>query len=352
MFKLIKLVRFSTIFTCAVYCYYPQVTIKFGTLRGQYLSTVTGKLFSSFTAIPYAKPPVGKLRFQISQPVEPWHGILDASRAHPVCPQENVGNNTISGNENCLYLNIYTPQVSSFSKILPVMIYFHGGSFLSGDANRNTFDPSILLDKDIVLVIPNYRLGPLGFLSCGDELLPGNNGLKDQNLAIRWTIENIISFGGNPNSITLFGQSAGGASAHFHMLSPLSKELIHGVISESGHAFSNWALASHNEGPIHSALLAEYFRCPTRTCYEIIKCLRKVDAYELIRAQNLFYEWDVHPLIPFKPVIEPNIKGAFLTEHPIDIIKSGKAANIPFLLGLNSEDGAFVSSCTSQYYLF
>ncbi|KAF2899652.1 hypothetical protein ILUMI_06512 [Ignelater luminosus] len=344
MFKSILFLYCTLILPVAVYCYYPQVTIKYGTLRGQYLSTIKGRLFSSFTSIPYAKPPVGELRFQVSQPVEPWHGILDASQAHPVCPQVNLSNNTLSGDEDCLYLNVYTPQLSfPFIKLLPVMIFVHGGSFLSLNANRNQFDPSILLDKDIVLVVPNYRLGVLGFLSYGDEILPGNNGLKDQNLAIKWTKENIIYFGGNPNAITLFGQSAGAASVHLHMLSPLSRDLIHGVISESGNALSKWALALRNEGQILTKRLAQSFNCPTHTSYEIMECLKKIDAYDLINARNLF-EWNIIPLLRFRPVIEPNVEGAFLTEHPADIIKSGKAANVPFLVGFNSEDGTFQSA--------
>ncbi|KAF2898943.1 hypothetical protein ILUMI_07227 [Ignelater luminosus] len=161
-----------------------------------------------------------------------------------------------------------------------------GKSFLYYMDNKCT---SQAVGINTIAEITQKMQGPLGFLSYGDEILPGNNGLKDQNLAIRWIKENIIYFGGNPNSITLFGQSAGAVSAHFHMLSPLSKDLIHGVIGESGHAFTNWAVALPNVGPMRSKRLAQYFNCPIYSSYEMIKCLQKVNVYEIMAAQNLFY---------------------------------------------------------------
>lgn len=103
------------------------------------------------------------------------------------------------------------------------MVFFHGGGWFCGGGNTNWYSPRYLLDKDVVLVVPNYRLGPLGFLSTGDGVAPGNNALKDQTLALRWVRDNIESFGGDPNSVTIFGESAGGASVHYHLLSPLSR---------------------------------------------------------------------------------------------------------------------------------
>ncbi|KAF2902141.1 hypothetical protein ILUMI_04049 [Ignelater luminosus] len=324
----------------------PELEIPQGTLRGQYLESVSARKFSSFTAIPYAEPPIGVLRFKAPQPAGPWHGILDASKSHPICPQINVfvGDDTIRGDEDCLYLNVYTPQTTyPADKLLPVMIFLHGGGYLAGDGSRSSYDPSILMDKDIVLVIPNYRLGLLGFLSTGDEISPGNYGLKDQNLAIKWVKDNIKHFGGDPDSITLFGQSAGGSSAHFHMLSPLSKHLINRVICESGTAFSRWALAPNDQGTRYARKLARHFNCSVQTSFEMIECLRRVDAYELTKRQDLFYEWSFHPMMPFKPVIEPNIEGAFLSEHPMDTVKNGRAGNVTFMTGITTDEGAFVS---------
>lgn len=103
------------------------------------------------------------------------------------------------------------------------MVFFHGGGWLCGGGNTKWYGPETLLDKDVVLVVPNYRLGALGFLATGDTVVPGNNGLKDQTLTLKWIQKNIAQFGGDPDSVTLFGESAGGASAHYHMLSPMSK---------------------------------------------------------------------------------------------------------------------------------
>ncbi|KAF2901295.1 hypothetical protein ILUMI_04893, partial [Ignelater luminosus] len=275
-------------------------------------------------------------------PAGPWEGILDATKDHPVCPQRNIYTRSeiIEGDENCLYLNVYTPQLSTKETTLhPVMIFFHGGGWLCGGGNSLWYGPDILLDKDVVLVIPNFRLGPLGFLSTGDEIVPGNNGLKDQNLAMKWVKKNIAKFGGDPNRITLFGESAGGVSAHLHMLSPLSKGLFHGAISQSGTAHTNWSLAPNGEGAKHSKQLAESLHCPTECSQRMVECLREVDAYEIIAKDKIFMKWDSDPMIPFKPVIEPNVEGAFLTEHPTDIIKSGKASDVPWITGLNTEDG-------------
>ncbi|KAL3282159.1 hypothetical protein HHI36_005354 [Cryptolaemus montrouzieri] len=159
-------------------------------------------------------------------PIEPWKDVLDATKPHAVCPQRDIYRRTdlIEGDEDCLYLNVYTPRLPSENlELLPVMVFFHGGGFLCGGGNSYWYGPDVLLDRDIVLVVTNYRLGALGFLSTGDSVSPGNYGLKDQSLALKWVKKNIEYFGGDPDSITLFGESAGGASANYHMLSPLSK---------------------------------------------------------------------------------------------------------------------------------
>lgn len=124
------------------------------------------------------------------------------------------------GEEDCLYLNIYTPKVG---QKLSVMVYIHGGGWLAGNGNRDSYGPEYLMDHNIILVTMNYRLGPLGFLSTEDGVAPGNYGLKDQQLALKWVQKYIKYFGGNPDSVTLFGQSAGAASTNYHMLSKGSR---------------------------------------------------------------------------------------------------------------------------------
>nr|CAH7768498.1 unnamed protein product [Callosobruchus chinensis] len=141
----------------------PQVTVSDGVLQGTFLKTKNGRKFSGFMGIPYAEPPVGELRFQPPLPAKPWHKALDATKVHGVCPQRDVYRRSavVEGQEDCLYLNVYTPKLEKFqdSDKLPVMIFFHGGGWLCGSGNSMWYGPEVLLDKDVVLVVTNYRLG-------------------------------------------------------------------------------------------------------------------------------------------------------------------------------------------------
>jgi bile salt-stimulated lipase len=163
--------------------------------------------------------------------VEPWNDTWDAGDFGPTCiafkhildPQQN--RDPIGGQEDCLYLNIFTPQlptdITIDSDLMDVIIYIHGGAFMFGSGIF--YGAKYLADRQVVLVTINYRLGPFGFLSFEDDELPGNNGLRDQLLALKWVNKHISKFGGNPKSVTLMGLSAGGASVHFMYLSPITK---------------------------------------------------------------------------------------------------------------------------------
>ena len=171
------------------------------------------------------------IRFSSPLPVKSWNGIFMADKWANMCPQPAaVGED--KGNEDCLYLNVFTPfakfKATKFTfnnNPLPVMVWIHGGSFLTGSSN--SFSPNYLMDKNIVLVTINYRLGILGFLSTGDSVAPGNFGMKDQIFALKWVQKNIQFFGGDRNHVTIFGESAGGAAVHLHAFSDAS----HGILS-------------------------------------------------------------------------------------------------------------------------
>ena len=169
---------------------------------------------------------------------------------------------------------------------LDVMVWFHGGGFVSGTASF--YGAEHLLDKDIVLVTVNYRLGPLGFLSTGDDQAPGNFGLKDQVASLRWVQDNILEFGGNPHSVTLFGESAGGSSVHFHMLSPLSRGLFHRGISQSGTALCSWALAPNGTSTHQAKKLARLLDCPQHPSAALVACLRTKQADDIIATDKQF----------------------------------------------------------------
>ncbi|KAL1491255.1 hypothetical protein ABEB36_011876 [Hypothenemus hampei] len=319
----------------------PLIESPSGKLQGKLLRTRNGRQIAAFMGIPYARPPVGQLRFQPPKEFGPWKGILNATKIHPVCPQRDIYRRSLvfEGDEDCLYLNIYTPYHNE-TKNWPVMVFFHGGGWLCGGGNVQWYAPDILLDQDVVLVVLNYRLGALGFLGTNDDVVPGNNGLKDQNLALKWISTNIKSFGGNSNSVTIFGESAGGASVHYHMLSPLSRGLFHKAIAMSGTSLCIWACAPQNETLANTRTLARSLNCTTASSKAMIECLKQVNVYDIIKRDVIFMKWDFDPMIPFKPTVEPDIEGAFLTQHPIDIIRSGIIAKVPLIVGITTEDGA------------
>ncbi|KAK5646892.1 hypothetical protein RI129_005356 [Pyrocoelia pectoralis] len=321
----------------------PHVQIRQGTLKGSIQETWGGTTFLAFQSIPYAEPPVGNLRFQAPKPGKPWEGVLDATKTHVACPQVAIFayNITTPESEDCLFLNVYTPNTTD---LLPVVAFIPGGGFMCDDASIDLYGPLILLDKNLVLVTINYRLGAFGFLSLEDEVMPGNNGLKDQSLALKWIKDNIRSFGGNPDKVTIFGNSAGGASVYFHILSPHSKGLFHAAISSSGIATSTWTLVKKGEANQQCKELAHALKCPTSSSKEILECLQAVNSSDITKQIYKMIENYYEPRMIFKPVIEPKLLGAFITDHPVDIIKSGAFSQVPYIIGLTTDDGALISA--------
>uniref|UniRef100_A0A8C2QF74 Carboxylic ester hydrolase n=1 Tax=Cricetulus griseus TaxID=10029 RepID=A0A8C2QF74_CRIGR len=198
----------------------------------------------TFLGIPFAKPPVGSLRFAPPEPPEPWSGVRDGTSYPAMCLQSDIMTiggakemnllmHPVSMSEDCLYLNIYTPAHAHEGSNLPVMVWIHGGGLVIGMASMT--DGSILAaTEDIVMVAIQYRLGILGFFSTGDEHARGNWGYLDQVAALHWVQQNIASFGGNPGQVTIFGASAGGTSVSSLVVSPMSKGLFHRAIMQSG----------------------------------------------------------------------------------------------------------------------
>ena len=197
--------------------------------------------YYAFHAIPYASPPVGALRFKPPKKIgENWQDIYIASDPKKgnkkQCVQKGyTGLSNDTKMEDCLYLWVYTPSISNSTSSLPVFVWIHGGAFEIGSGSFSNYGPDRLIKgNDIVIVSLNYRLGLFGFLSLGSSEVPGNMGLLDQVMALNWIQRNIKNFGGDPNMITIAGESAGSYSVLYHMLSPLSKGLFHRVIAQSG----------------------------------------------------------------------------------------------------------------------
>ncbi|XP_026670723.1 cholinesterase-like, partial [Ceratina calcarata] len=221
-----------------------------GPVRGRIFETIWhSKPFSAFQGIPYGKPPVGPLRFKDPVKVDSWTEVLNATENFKYCPQYVVANYV--GQEDCLYLNVFSPVVN-FGNITkdypkkPVMFWIYGGDFATGAALQDFYAPDFFLEDDVVFVSLNYRLDVLGFLALDLPGVKGNSGLKDQVLALKWVQRNIAAFGGDPNRVTIFGESAGSASVSFHLLSSQAEGLFHQAILESGTAICPWAYNTRN----------------------------------------------------------------------------------------------------------
>ncbi|XP_057659324.1 uncharacterized protein LOC130895791 [Diorhabda carinulata] len=210
------------------------VTISNGKIRGHILKSGNGEDYYAFQEIPYATPPLGKNRFQLAKEPENWEGILNTTKNTKICYQGNYYPNLIK-TEDCLYINVYTPVVPGSDNSLPVLFWIHGGGFNWGSGTFDDYGPKYLMGNGIVVVSPNYRLNAFGFMTTEDDVIPGNLGMKDVQLALRWVNKNIHLFGGNPNQVIIAGESCGSMGVGMLLMGPWSDgiELFHGAIMES-----------------------------------------------------------------------------------------------------------------------
>ncbi len=228
--------------TSASFIVYSQESSLIQTTAGWVRGVDDGDI-ESFKGIPYAAPPVGEFRWRPPQPVEPWQGEKDASKFCASCAQagwpRNQGIIAEGSSEDCLYLNIWRPSGVKQNKKLPVMVWIHGGAFVAGSGSESLFSGTSFAKKNIILITINYRLGRLGFFAFPalseeyPEEFKGNYGLMDQIAALKWIRQNISTFGGDPNNVTIFGESAGGVSVHSLLTIPTAKGLFHKAILQS-----------------------------------------------------------------------------------------------------------------------
>ncbi|XP_046991136.1 esterase FE4-like isoform X2 [Schistocerca americana] len=320
------------------------VTVKTseGILRGKSAKTSSGIMYYSFQGIPYAKPPVGPLRFKPPQPLSQWDGIKDALGEGNICSQINM-KGQYKGSEDCLYLNVYSPKsTSNGNGSKAVMVWIHGGGFTMGSGNSDRFGPEFLLEKDVVVVTINFRLGALGFLSTQDSIIPGNLGLRDQIAALQWIKRNINYFSGNPDNVTVFGESSGGASVHYLILSPLAKDLFQRAIAQSGTALIPGSFSRFSKE--RTFRLGEVLGCKTNDSQVLLNFFLGLPVKKLIEAQNMALsdeEKRRDVLFPFVPCVEPKVAGynAVLPDEPKILIKRCSFSEVPFIVGLNSHEG-------------
>lgn len=321
----------------------PVVTVKQGQLCGAIDTNVYGGKFLAFRGIPYAKPPTGPLRFKDPQPVEPWTGIKEAKEFGNSCGQVDFFSHQIIGSDDCLYLNVYTPTIDASLK-RAVMVWIHGGGFVCGSGDSSIYGPDYIVQKDVVLVTINYRLGVYGFLNLETEEAPGNQGLKDLVMGLKWVQENISNFGGDPNNVTIFGESAGGAAVHYLCISPMSQGLFHKAIAQSGVSTNPWAIWSKNFKKHAFELVADLGK-KTTDPQEAVEFLRTIDPSKLTDAQQkqLLRKGSLILIGLFGPTIDSKSSNPFLPQHPSILAKAG--INVPLLLGnTNNEGSLFVSS--------
>ncbi|XP_034443060.1 fatty acyl-CoA hydrolase precursor, medium chain-like isoform X2 [Hippoglossus hippoglossus] len=320
----------------------PEVHTKLGSLRGEYVS-VKGKEpgVHAFLGVPFAKPPIGPaLRLAAPQPAEGWEGTRDATKQPPICVQnkemllyliENVDIGVAHVpdiSEDCLYLNIYTPANRAQDATLPVMVWIHGGGFTLGSAS--IYDGSALAAyQDVVVVMIQYRLGFLGFLSTGDEHMSGNFGLLDQVEALRWTQQHIHNFGGDPDSVTIVGESAGGVSVSLLLLSPLTEGLLHRGIAESGTAAMDTILISD---PLPMAqMVANRSGCSLESTEKISHCLKNLDFNSVVTiAKDETLRFGV------------NVDGHFLNQTVNEIFLKKEFPTVPLMTGVNNDEGGWL----------
>ena len=325
----------------------PRVETKFGAVEGSYKTSEPGsRIFSAFEGIPYALPPTGSLRFQPPRPTEEFYSPgspLTATSSTRQCPQVDPATGDFAGSEDCLVLNVFSPETSFTGKELhPVMVWIHGGGFQFGSANSEMYGPERLLEEDVVLVTLNYRLGALGFLTSGDEEAPPNLGLLDQRLALRWVRDNIREFAGDPGQVTLFGESAGGISVTAHLASPGSQDLFHRAIAMSGVWAETPFLHTSKHPSEYCRALADWLGCPDlQNSGELVKCLRSKPAKDIVETSRSFPLFDFVPE-PFIPVVDDWMETPVLPTPLHQVWKNPLNPEIPVMLGGNKDDGVLL----------
>lgn len=305
----------------------PQVEVKQGRLQG-----INDSGVRLFKGIPFAQPPTGKLRWKPPQPPSKWQGMRQADRFGPRCMQRRIFDDMVfrsdGMSEDCLYLNVWTPAKSADAE-LPVLVYFYGGGFIAGDGSEPRYQgESMARNKGIVAITVNYRLGVFGFLAHpgltaeSPHNASGNYGLLDQAQALKWVKDNVAAFGGDPNKITIAGESAGSISVSALMASPLSRDLFRGAIGESGSLLGSLSAEPLDQGEQTGKKFASHVGAQS------LAELRAMPAESLLAAT-------ADRNVPRFPI---TVDGYFFPKAPSKIYEQGEQSQVPLLVGWNSEE--------------
>ena len=300
----------------------------------------------TYLGVPYAAPPTGNLRWKPPQPRGPWApGPLNATAPPPACAQIGM-NGAPTGIEDCLTLNIWAPSPARPGRGIPVLVFLHPGSFLAASSNFAPINGRRFAEeRNAVVVAPNYRVGPFGFLAHAALTLEdpgyrssGNYGLADQRAALRWVRENIAAFGGDPDNVTLAGTSAGAVSTGLHLVSPASRGLFRRAIMQSGQPSSRWSTAfdAEAQGDVFAAALA----CTDRST--VLTCLRSKTFAQVLSAlpvAGLTGGAQQFSDPPGRVSWGPFVDGLEIPDQPRELYRRGLFARVPIIIGANRDDG-------------
>ncbi|XP_064471494.1 acetylcholinesterase-like isoform X2 [Ornithodoros turicata] len=316
----------------------PKVRTRTGLTQGVRLSVGSDTVFA-FYAVPYAEPPLQSARFQLPTPVRFWPGQLEATSKAAPCVQQPLSrkpaNLTPDFTEDCLHLNIWTPGLDG-KKLHPVVVVLHGGGFTQGSNSLDQYDGAQFSKRTgSVVVVPNYRLGVFGFLFGNISAIPGNQGLWDQQQVLHWVVENIDSFGGDPNLMTLWGVEAGAVCAGLHLLSKRSRPLFHRVVLQGGSPFSRLG-DNYYSGPDKVDALARAIcgRPLSSNASQVLSCLQNALPTQLVSVpvQDAFRR----TLSPYIPTFGDSL----FPDDPLTVLSKGRLPRTDLLLGFTSNEGA------------
>ncbi|XP_077522780.1 acetylcholinesterase-like [Amblyomma americanum] len=331
------------LFVVAVTCagaYDVEKATRLGRVGGNRLELL-GRTVEEYRGIPYAKPPVGRLRFLPPQAARPWEGTLDATSRRTACPQVVVSSfmaGDVEYTEDCLHLNVWSP-VPRAGDYAPVVMWIHGGGFTQGCASYDNYTGAAMAaNTGLVVVTVNYRLGILGFLNAESPEAPGNMGLMDQHMALKWIQENIREFGGDPSRVTILGESAGAMSAHAHVLSPMSRGLFRRAYMMSGNLLTPDFLEATHKSISKGDAVATVVGCAggerslVSNPEEVIECLRTKRAEELVVATT-------EALAPKVFHFLPTFHNEFLPKVPSGAVRKGFFNTIDLVVGVTEDEG-------------
>ena len=279
----------------------------------------------AFLGIPYAAPPVGPRRWERPAPPKSWEGTLDARSAPPRCAQASP----LASQEDCLYLNVHTPDPAPVKA--PVMVWIHGGSFTFGEGlqtDGGTAGDRLAKRFGVVVVSMNYRLGPFGFFGHPDREGTGNLGLADQVAALRWVEANIEAFGGDPERVTIFGESAGGMSVCAHLVSPESEGLFDRAIVQSG--FCAAPAVTREEAARDASALEARLGCDSEAC------MRERSTAEILEASDAIASGELADRRAWRPYVDGELLPASIAER----IERGAFHRVPVIAGWNGDEGS------------